>query len=153
MFSIQPLHHQVLGSTYEEKQRTVPFKGDSSQPVDFSRPEDIIPLPPLIDFNDCSDVDMSNILKNMKSLYEYNVFLREKLLSTQSEISPNEADVLFFQCLVVEIFNQGGILKGESQTYLERRSDNRGRPCQCTMLCCNIVDIGLYLCTMCWNMY
>lgn len=38
------------------------------------------------DFNDCSDVDMSNILKNMKSLYEYNVFLREKLLSTQSEV-------------------------------------------------------------------
>ncbi|KGN61244.1 uncharacterized protein LOC101211303 [Cucumis sativus] len=81
----QPLHHQVLGSTYEEKQRTVPFKGDSSQPVDFSRSEDI-PPPPLIDFNDSSDIDMSNILKNMKSLYEYNVFLREKLLSTQSEV-------------------------------------------------------------------
>ena len=38
------------------------------------------------DFNDSSDIDMSNILKNMKSLYEYNVFLREKLLSTQSEV-------------------------------------------------------------------
>lgn len=38
------------------------------------------------DFKDSSDVDMSDILKNMKSLYEYNVFLREKLLSTQSEI-------------------------------------------------------------------
>lgn len=38
------------------------------------------------DLNDSSDIDMSDILKNMKSLYEYNVFLREKLLSTQSEV-------------------------------------------------------------------
>ncbi|XP_022929662.1 uncharacterized protein LOC111436176 isoform X1 [Cucurbita moschata] len=77
----RPLHHQVLGSTHEGKQRlTVPFKGD------FSHPEDIIPPPPSIDFKDSSDIGMSDILRSMKSLYEYNVFLREKLLSTQSEV-------------------------------------------------------------------
>ncbi|KAG7020961.1 hypothetical protein SDJN02_17649 [Cucurbita argyrosperma subsp. argyrosperma] len=82
-----PQQHQVLGSTHETKQSsTVPFEGDSSQPGEFSRPEDIIPPPPLIDFKHSSDIDMSDVLKNIKSLYEYNVFLREKLLSTQSEV-------------------------------------------------------------------
>ena len=38
------------------------------------------------DFKHSSDIDMSDVLKNIKSLYEYNVFLREKLLSTQSEV-------------------------------------------------------------------
>lgn len=38
------------------------------------------------EFSDSSDIDMFDILKNMKSLYEYNVILREKLLSTQSEV-------------------------------------------------------------------
>lgn len=38
------------------------------------------------DFKDSSDIGMSDILRSMKSLYEYNVFLREKLLSTQSEV-------------------------------------------------------------------
>ncbi|XP_022149823.1 uncharacterized protein LOC111018164 [Momordica charantia] len=82
-----PLKHHVLGSTYEGKQSlTVSYEGDSSQLGDFSHLEDFIPPPPSIEFSDSSDIDMFDILKNMKSLYEYNVILREKLLSTQSEV-------------------------------------------------------------------
>lgn len=38
------------------------------------------------EFKDGSDIDMSDILKNIKSLYKYNLILREKLLTTESEV-------------------------------------------------------------------
>ncbi|KAI4350152.1 hypothetical protein L6164_010661 [Bauhinia variegata] len=43
-----------------------------------------IPPPPSLGFKDGSEMDMSDIQKNLKSLYEYNVLLREKLMATQS---------------------------------------------------------------------
>ncbi|KAL9234886.1 hypothetical protein vseg_009702 [Gypsophila vaccaria] len=46
---------------------------------------DSIPPPPtLSEYNENSQVDMSDIQKNLQSLYEYNAMLREKLVNTQS---------------------------------------------------------------------
>lgn len=36
------------------------------------------------ELKDASEMDMSDVQKNLRSLYEYNVMLREKLIATQS---------------------------------------------------------------------
>lgn len=36
------------------------------------------------ELKDASEMDMSDVQKNLRSLYEYNVMLREKLVATQS---------------------------------------------------------------------
>jgi hypothetical protein len=40
----------------------------------------------IAEFKAGSEMDMSDIQKNLTSLYEYNVMLREKLLATQSSL-------------------------------------------------------------------
>ncbi|XP_022144498.1 uncharacterized protein LOC111014173 isoform X2 [Momordica charantia] len=84
---LSPKHH-VLGFIDGGKQslKTGPCVGDSSRLGDFFHSEDVIPPPPTIEFKDGSDIDMSDILKNIKSLYKYNLILREKLLTTESEV-------------------------------------------------------------------
>ncbi|XP_010492562.1 PREDICTED: uncharacterized protein LOC104769934 [Camelina sativa] len=60
----------------------------SSQSHPLSRSEDdIIPLPPPMEFNEGSsgsEVDAMDIKKKFQLLYDYNVLLREKLIDTQS---------------------------------------------------------------------
>ncbi|XP_022973907.1 uncharacterized protein LOC111472540 isoform X1 [Cucurbita maxima] len=63
-----------------------PCEGDSSQLSELFHSEAIIPPPPTIEFKDSSDIDMFDVLEKIKSLYEYNVILRDKLLATESEI-------------------------------------------------------------------
>ncbi|XP_071691221.1 uncharacterized protein [Rutidosis leptorrhynchoides] len=45
-----------------------------------------IPLPPSLETRPGSEVSISEIEKNLKNLFEYNVMLREKLITTQSTI-------------------------------------------------------------------
>lgn len=44
----------------------------------------------LADFKPGSEIDMSDIQKNLQNLYEYNVMLREKLLAVYSSRSGDE---------------------------------------------------------------
>nr|XP_043611166.1 uncharacterized protein LOC122582790 [Erigeron canadensis] len=46
-----------------------------------------IPLPPSLEIRPGSDISISEIQKNLKNLYEYNVMLHEKLVITQSTIN------------------------------------------------------------------
>ncbi|XP_015875694.3 uncharacterized protein LOC107412429 [Ziziphus jujuba] len=80
-----PLKNEKLGSTIDGKQRCDGSrKGGSSHPKAFSITDDIIPLPPSLELKDDSEMDMYDIQKNLKSLYEYNVMLREKFIAAQS---------------------------------------------------------------------
>ncbi|KAF3452437.1 hypothetical protein FNV43_RR02870 [Rhamnella rubrinervis] len=84
-FLQKPLKHEVLGSTINGKQRCDGLsKGDSSQPKPFSITNDIIPPPPSLELKDGSEMDMCDVQKNLKSLYEYNVMLREKFIAAQA---------------------------------------------------------------------
>ncbi|KAK7340342.1 hypothetical protein VNO77_21044 [Canavalia gladiata] len=83
-----------LGSTNDSKlhsenmakQQDVDSHNDSpqSQPQESSIIDNFIPPPPSLEFKGGSEMDMSDIQKNLKNLYEYNAMLREKLLATQS---------------------------------------------------------------------
>ncbi|XP_061357388.1 uncharacterized protein LOC133301725 [Gastrolobium bilobum] len=56
-----------------------------SQPQESSIIDDnFIPPPPSLECKGGSEMDMSDIQKNLKNLYEYNAMLREKLLAAQS---------------------------------------------------------------------
>ncbi|XP_062109638.1 uncharacterized protein LOC133821213 isoform X1 [Humulus lupulus] len=68
----------------EEQQSGGSCKESSSQLVSFSLSHANIPLPPTLELKDSSEMDMSDVQKNLKCLYEYNVMLREKFLSVQS---------------------------------------------------------------------
>ncbi|XP_062084211.1 uncharacterized protein LOC133790556 isoform X2 [Humulus lupulus] len=70
----------------EEQQSSGSCKESSSQLVSFSLSHANIPLPPTLDLKDSSEMDMSDVQKNLKCLYEYNVMLREKFLSVQSTL-------------------------------------------------------------------
>ncbi|GFS30159.1 hypothetical protein Acr_00g0010500 [Actinidia rufa] len=60
-------------------------KGDVPKPKVFSTIDDYSLPPPLsLEFKAGSEISMSDIKKNFQSLYEYNVMLREKLVSTES---------------------------------------------------------------------
>ncbi|KAF4354569.1 hypothetical protein G4B88_029181 [Cannabis sativa] len=59
-------------------------KESSSQLDSFSLSNETIPLPPTLELKDCSEMNMSDVQKNLKCLYDYNVMLREKFLSVQS---------------------------------------------------------------------
>ncbi|CAO2832551.1 unnamed protein product [Amaranthus hypochondriacus] len=49
--------------------------------------EDIIPPPPTLpESNGSSTIDMSDIQKSIRNLYDYNVMLRDKLVDTQSTL-------------------------------------------------------------------
>jgi len=43
------------------------------------------------EFKDGSEMDLTDIQKNLKNLYEYNVMLRDKLLATQSLLSSSSS--------------------------------------------------------------
>lgn len=49
-------------------------------------PQHDIPLPPSLEIMAGSEISIPEIQKNLKNLYEYNVMLREKLVSTRSAI-------------------------------------------------------------------
>uniref|UniRef100_A0A803L4B0 Uncharacterized protein n=1 Tax=Chenopodium quinoa TaxID=63459 RepID=A0A803L4B0_CHEQI len=55
-----------------------------SEPTKSLKDVNIPPPPTLPEFNGSSNVDVSDIHKNLKDLYEYNTMLREKLVDTQS---------------------------------------------------------------------
>ncbi|KAL6278959.1 hypothetical protein ACE6H2_022560 [Prunus campanulata] len=81
-----PLQIEFLGSTKDGKHECVCLcKEDSSLPKALTLTnDDIIPPPASLDLKDASEMDMSDVQKNLRSLYEYNVMLREKLIATQS---------------------------------------------------------------------
>ncbi|PON37890.1 Transmembrane protein [Trema orientale] len=74
----------VFGSTKDEKQQCGgSCEENSAQRESFSLSNGIIPLPPTLELKDFSEMDMSDVQKNLKSLYDYNVMLREKFLAVQ----------------------------------------------------------------------
>lgn len=84
-----------LGSTndltlhYENtaKQHSVGSSRDfpPCQPQESSITDDnFIPPPPSLECKSGSEMDMSDVQKNLKNLYEYNAMLRERLLAAQS---------------------------------------------------------------------
>lgn len=81
-----PLQIELLGSTKDGKHKCVCLcKEDSSLPKALTLTnDDIIPPPASLELKDASEMDMSDVQKNLRSLYEYNVMLREKLIATQS---------------------------------------------------------------------
>ncbi|KAB2629971.1 hypothetical protein D8674_007490 [Pyrus ussuriensis x Pyrus communis] len=81
-----PLQMESLGSTKDGKQQFVHASKEDSSPPKALTPtiDDIIPPPPSLELKDASEMDMSDVQKNLRSLHEYNVLLREKLVATQS---------------------------------------------------------------------
>ncbi|XP_021818393.1 uncharacterized protein LOC110760437 [Prunus avium] len=81
-----PLQIELLGSTKNGKHKCVCLcKEDSTLPKALTLTnDDIIPPPASLELKDASEMDMSDVQKNLRSLYEYNVMLREKLIATQS---------------------------------------------------------------------
>ncbi|CAL0304707.1 unnamed protein product [Lupinus luteus] len=56
-----------------------------SQPQESSVVDDnFIPLPSSLECKSGSEMDMSDVQKNLRSLYEYNVMLRDRLIAEQS---------------------------------------------------------------------
>ncbi|KAG6645354.1 hypothetical protein I3843_08G112400 [Carya illinoinensis] len=81
----EPVKGEVLGSTNVVKQHSVSSsEGVSSEARAFLVADDIIPPPPILELKPSSEMDMSDVHENLRSLYEYNVMLREKLAATQS---------------------------------------------------------------------
>lgn len=77
--------HEFVGSTNGVKQQSGgSCEGNSSQIEAFSVSNGIIPPPPTLELKDVSEMDMYDVQKNLKSLYEYNVMLREKIVGIQS---------------------------------------------------------------------
>ncbi|PSS05040.1 Stoned B-like protein [Actinidia chinensis var. chinensis] len=59
-------------------------EGDVHKPQVFSTTGDYsLPPPPSLEFKAGSEISMSDINKNFQSLYDYNVMLRERLVSAQ----------------------------------------------------------------------
>ncbi|KAL5538696.1 hypothetical protein UlMin_044464 [Ulmus minor] len=80
-----PQKNEVVGSKDDGNQQSGRSReGNSSQLEALSLTNGIIPPPPTLELKDGSEMDMSDIQKNLKSLYEYNFMLREKFLATQS---------------------------------------------------------------------
>ncbi|XP_041020599.1 uncharacterized protein LOC121262267 isoform X1 [Juglans microcarpa x Juglans regia] len=81
----EPVKREVLGSTNVVKQHSVgSSEGVSSEAQAFLVADDIITPPPILELKPSSEMDMSDVHENLRSLYEYNVMLREKLVATQS---------------------------------------------------------------------
>ncbi|KAK4273620.1 hypothetical protein QN277_021987 [Acacia crassicarpa] len=55
-----------------------------SQPRESSFIHNFIPPPPSLEFKSDSEMDMSDVKRNLERLHEYNVMLREKLVAGQS---------------------------------------------------------------------
>ncbi|XP_028770636.1 uncharacterized protein LOC114728001 [Neltuma alba] len=55
-----------------------------SQPQESSFIDNFIPPPPSLEFKSDSEMDMSDVKRNLKRLHEYNVMLRENLVARQS---------------------------------------------------------------------
>ncbi|XP_028957371.2 uncharacterized protein [Malus domestica] len=77
---------ESLGSTEDGKQQFVRASKEDSSPPKALTPtiDDIIPPPPSLELKDASEMDMSDVQKSLRSLHEYNVMLREKLVAAQS---------------------------------------------------------------------
>ncbi|XP_050224804.1 uncharacterized protein LOC126674402 [Mercurialis annua] len=76
----------ALGSAKDGiRQHSANLHDGASHSQAHSRTDDnIIPLPPPLDFKADSEADISDIQKNLQHMYNYNVILRENLLATQS---------------------------------------------------------------------
>ncbi|KAA8538913.1 hypothetical protein F0562_025605 [Nyssa sinensis] len=80
---------EVFGAVKDEKHEhpVVLHEGDVSQPQSFPTADDhTLPPPPSLEFKAGSEINMSDIQKNIQDLYEYNAMLREKLVATQSTL-------------------------------------------------------------------
>ncbi|KAB5529723.1 hypothetical protein DKX38_019804 [Salix brachista] len=82
----KPHKEEVLISSNDMKQHSVGFyEGGASKPQAYScEDDDAIPIPPPLEFNAGSEVEMTDILKNLHRLHDYNVMLREKIIANQS---------------------------------------------------------------------
>ncbi|CAI8613234.1 unnamed protein product [Vicia faba] len=52
----------------------------------------LIPPPPLLECKSGSEMDMSDVQKNLKNLYEYNAMLRERLLAAESLLQSSSSN-------------------------------------------------------------
>ncbi|KAK7243286.1 hypothetical protein RIF29_38079 [Crotalaria pallida] len=80
-------HEAKLHSEQMAKQQNVGTYEElpHSQPRESSIVEDsFIPPPPSLECKSGSEMDMSDVQKNLRSLYEYNIMLRDKLIAAQS---------------------------------------------------------------------
>ncbi|KAA8533439.1 hypothetical protein F0562_031127 [Nyssa sinensis] len=112
------LESEVFGAEKDEKHEhaiCLPG-GDVSQPQVFPTADDYtLTLPPLpsFEFKAGSEINMSDIQKNLQDLYEYNAMLRNKLVSAQSLLHALSNEGL--------IFSDG---KPEIATHMSERSSH-----------------------------
>ncbi|KAK7394685.1 hypothetical protein VNO78_15220 [Psophocarpus tetragonolobus] len=91
---LESTNDSKLHSENMAKQQNVGLCKDSpqSQPQESSIIDDyFIPPPPSLEIKVGSEMDLSDIQKNIKILYEYNVMLRDKLLATQSLLNSSSS--------------------------------------------------------------
>ncbi|KAI3773942.1 hypothetical protein L1987_48481 [Smallanthus sonchifolius] len=80
-----PSDDVLRGVNYQEEQNGNSIMNSSDVDLQVMADADI-PLPPSLEFKAGSEISIPEIQKNLKNLYEYNMLLREKLVSTRSTI-------------------------------------------------------------------
>ncbi|KAF8015407.1 hypothetical protein BT93_H1036 [Corymbia citriodora subsp. variegata] len=83
---LQETQKHELCSTADEKQQSIELQENSmsSASVLSCTDDRVIPPLPALELKAGSDMDMTDVQKNIKLLYEYNAMLREKLVATHS---------------------------------------------------------------------
>ncbi|XVF30403.1 hypothetical protein REPUB_Repub16aG0054200 [Reevesia pubescens] len=83
--SEKALKHDIPGSTKEKRKHCVGSNDAvAAQHQEFTVADDIIPQPPALELKSGSEIEPSDIQKNFRRLYDYNVMLRQKFEATQS---------------------------------------------------------------------
>ncbi|KAK6915284.1 hypothetical protein RJ641_020401 [Dillenia turbinata] len=76
---------KAVGATKDERKNPVDSEANAARKKAFSfLKNNSIPRPPSIDFEANSEIELTDLQKDIQNLYDYNVMLREKLLSAQS---------------------------------------------------------------------
>ncbi|XP_010247700.1 PREDICTED: uncharacterized protein LOC104590676 isoform X2 [Nelumbo nucifera] len=78
------LEHQLLPNNGNGEILVGPHEGNVSHLQLSPHNDSMLPPPPVLDFRTGSGIDMSDILRYLQNLYEYNVLLREKFVVAQS---------------------------------------------------------------------
>ncbi|XAR65825.1 hypothetical protein NMG60_11011783 [Bertholletia excelsa] len=80
------LERRVAGAVKNRNiENSITCKGDVLEPQDFHTDNDsCFPLPPSSEFKAGSEFSISDIQKNLQSLYEYNVLITHRLAAAQS---------------------------------------------------------------------
>ncbi|EEF50070.1 uncharacterized protein LOC8275000 [Ricinus communis] len=75
---------EVLGCTKDETKHSVGLHDASESQAHLLTDDSFIPFPPPLEFKPESEIENSDIQKNLQHMYNYNIILREKLLATRS---------------------------------------------------------------------